>query len=99
LAYAVLYAVLSLLRFRSFHGQIDLSYYIRIVWGLAHGQLDVPLVQAPHLIGLHLEPILLPFAALARLGLPIAPLLLVGQAVAVALLPLPVYRLAAASAR
>ena len=93
-AYAVLYAVLSLLRFRSFHGQIDLSYYIRIVWGLAHGQLDVPLVQAPHLIGLHLEPILLPFAVLARLGLPIAPLLLVGQAVAVALLPLPIYRLA-----
>lgn len=93
-AYAVLYAVLSLLRFRSFHGQIDLSYYIRIVWGLAHGQLDVPLVQAPHLVGLHLEPILLPFAVLARLGLPIAPLLLIGQAVAVALLPLPVYRLA-----
>ncbi len=94
LAYATAYAGLSLARYHSFHAQIDLSYYVRIVWGLAHGQYDVPLVQAPHLIGLHLEPILLPLAALARLGVPIAPLLLVVQAVAVALLPWPVYRLA-----
>jgi len=94
LAYATAYAGLSLARYYSFHAQIDLSYYVRIVWGLAHGQYDVPLVQAPHLIGLHLEPILLPLAALARLGIPIAPLLLVVQAVAVALFPWPVYRLA-----
>lgn len=94
LAYALGYAWLSLARFQTFHGQIDLSYYVRIVWGLSQGQYDVPLVQSPHLIGLHLEPILLPFAGLARLGVPIAPLLLVTQAVCVALWPQPIYRLA-----
>lgn len=94
LAYALGYAWLSLARFFTFHGQIDLSYYVRIVWGLGHGQYDVPLVQSPHLIGLHLEPILLPLAGLSRLGVPIAPLLLVTQAVLVALWPLPVYRMA-----
>lgn len=93
-AYALVYAVLSLLRFESFHAQIDLSYYIRIVWGLAHGQYDVPLVASPHLLGLHAEPILLPFALLCRLGVPIAPLLLVSQAVSVSLLPLYIFRFA-----
>ncbi len=93
-AYALCYAALSLLRFSTFHAQIDLSYYIRIVWGLAHAQYDVPLVASPNLIGLHAEPILIPFAVLARIGLPIAQLLLITQALAVSLLPIPLYRFA-----
>jgi len=93
-AYALCYAALSLGRFSSFHAQIDLSYYVRLVWGLGHGRWDLPLVAAPHVLGLHLEPILLPLALLGRLGLPIAPLLLIVQAVVVALLPLPLFRLA-----
>ncbi len=93
-AYALAYAVLSVRRFAFFSAGIDLSYYIRIVYGLAHGQLDVPLVASPNLLGLHLEPILVPFALLYRLGFPIAPLLLVAQAIAVGLLPWPVFRVA-----
>ena len=93
-AYAICYAALSILRFSTFHAQIDLSYYIRIVWGLAYAHHDVPLVASPNLIGLHAEPILIPFALLARLHIPIAPLLLVTQAVAVSLLPLPLFRFA-----
>ena len=92
-AYALLYAWLSYRRFASFHAQIDLSYYLRLCWGLSHGRYDLPLVQAPHVLGLHLEPILLPLVLLHRLGVPLPPLLLGVQAVAVALLAWPAYRL------
>ena len=51
--YAALYVVLCWRRYQSFHAQIDLSYYLRLAWGLGHGYLDLPLVQAPHLLGLH----------------------------------------------
>lgn len=91
--YAALYAVLCWRRYQSFHAQIDLSYYLRLAWGLGHGHLDLPLVQAPHLLGLHLEPVMLPLALLGRLGVPLVPLLLFGQAVAVALLAWPAFRL------
>lgn len=93
LGYALLYAVLSWRRFASFHAQIDLSYYLRLIWGLGHGHYDLPLVQARNVIGLHLEPIVLPLVLLGRLGIPLAPLLLIVQAAAVALLAWPAYRL------
>ena len=80
---------LSLLRYRTFHSRsLDMAYYVRLVWGMAHGRPDNPVVDAPHWLGLHLEPILFVPAALSRLGLPVAELLLVLQA-AVAALALP----------
>lgn len=91
--YATAYAVLSWLRFESLHSQIDLSYYLRIVWGVATGHWDHPLVQAPHLIGLHLEPILLGFALFGFLRVPLVPLLLTAQAIAVGLAAWPAYRM------
>lgn len=93
-AYAGLYALLCWRRYASFHAQIDMSYYLRQLWGLATGSYDLPLVQCRHLLGLHLEPVMLVFALMRRLGLPGAPLLLVAQAVAVSLLAWPAYRLA-----
>jgi uncharacterized membrane protein len=72
---------LSLLRYATYHSRsLDMAYYVRLVWGIAHGYWDQPVVGARHLLGLHLEPILLPFALLARLGLPVAETLLVAQA-------------------
>lgn len=91
--YALGYAWLSWLRFHTFHAQIDLSYYLRLIWGVAHGHFDLPLVQAKHVLGLHAEPIVLPLALLARLGVPLPALLLTLQALAVALLAWPAYRL------
>ena len=91
--YAGLYATLCWRRYQSFHAQIDLSYYLRLCWGVLHGHPDLPLVQAPHVLGLHLEPVLLPLALLGRLGVPLVPLLLCGQAVAVALVAWPAWNL------
>lgn len=93
LAYAAFYSLLCWQRFATFHAQIDLSYYLRQIWGIGHGYYDLPLVQARNILGLHLEPVLLPLALLGRLGLPLAPLLLLSQAVAVGLLAWPAYRL------
>ncbi len=93
-AYAIFYGVLSWQRFATFHAQIDMSYYLRLIWGIGHGHPDLPLVKAPHFLGLHLEPIVFPLAALSALGIPLAPLLLGLQAVAVAALAWPAYRLA-----
>jgi uncharacterized membrane protein len=93
--YAAVYAALSWRRFVTFHSQIDMSYYLRLVWGLGHHYYDLPLVKAKSILGLHLEPVLLPFGVLSRLGVPLPPLLLGFQAVAVALLAWPAYRLGA----
>lgn len=93
-AYAGLYALLCWRRYASFHAQIDMSYYLRLLWGLATGNYDLPLVQCRHFLGLHLEPVMLVLALLRRLGLPGAPLLLFTQAVAVSLVAWPAYRLA-----
>jgi uncharacterized membrane protein len=91
--YTLFYSVLCWRRFTTFHAQIDMSYYLRLVWGLGHGHYDLPLVRAPHVLGLHLEPIVLPLAGLGRLGLPLPAVLLFTQALAVALLAWPAYRL------
>jgi uncharacterized membrane protein len=95
LGYAILYCALSWLRFATFHAQIDMSFYLRLIWGVGHGHPDLPLVRAPHYLGLHLEPVVFPLAALSRLGVPLAPLLLGMQAIAVAYMALPAYRLGA----
>lgn len=95
LAYAGAYAALSLLRLYTFHAEFDLPYYVRLVWGMGHGHPDMPIVGSPHFLGLHLEPILWPLAGLSALGAPVAPVILVLQAVAVALLAWPAYRLGA----
>jgi uncharacterized membrane protein len=93
-AYASFYGALAWRRYATFHADVDLGYYVRLVWGLAHGHYDMPLVHASSILGLHLEPILLPVAAAHALGAPIVPMLLGLQALAVALLALPAYRLA-----
>jgi uncharacterized membrane protein len=94
-AYAAAYGAMSWLKFTTFHSGLDMSYYLRLIWGLGHGRFDLPLVGAQNVLGLHLEPILLPFAALSALGVPLAPLLLISQSIAVALLAVPAFRLAA----
>ncbi|MBI4510703.1 MAG: DUF2079 domain-containing protein [Deltaproteobacteria bacterium] len=79
--FTVLMGGLSLLRYETCHSRsLDMAYYVRLVWGMAHGTYDQPVVGAPHILGLHLEPVLVPFALAARLGVPIAELLLVAQA-------------------
>lgn len=84
--FALLCGGLSLARYWSFHSRsLDMAYYVRLVWGIAHGTFDNPVVGAPNLLGLHLEPILVPFALLSRIGIPIAEMLLVAQALAAAL--------------
>lgn len=94
-AYALLYGTLSLLRYETYHSRsLDMAFYVRLVWGLAHGRPDNPIVDAPHWLGLHLEPALFVPAALSRLGLPIAELLLVLQAGVAALALWPAHRLA-----
>lgn len=88
---------LALLRHASVHARsLDQAYYVRLVWGLGRGLRDLPVVGATDALGLHLEPILIPLAALGR-WLPagwIAPMLLVVQALAAAAAIFPALRLA-----
>src|SRR6266567_4296604 len=78
----------------SYHSRsLDMAYYVRLVWGLGHGFVDNPVVGATNLLGLHLEPILLPLAALGRL-VPVAPLLLGAQALGAAAAVFPAHALA-----
>jgi uncharacterized membrane protein len=93
-AYAAGYGWMAWQRFAAFHSTLDTSYYLRLVWGLAHGRSDLPLVNARHFLGLHLEPILFPLALLHGLGVPLAPLLLGAQTLAAALVAVPAFRLA-----
>jgi uncharacterized membrane protein len=93
-AFAAATGTASLLRYASFHSRsLDMAYYIRLVWGLGHGHLDNPVVGADCLLGLHLEPILVPLAALGRL-LPIPEMLLVVQALGAAAAIFPAHALA-----
>lgn len=82
-ALAALFAFIGLSRHASWHAHtLDMAYYARLVWGLGHGDPSQPVIDAPHALGLHFEPILLPLAGLCRLGLPATPLLLCAQALA-----------------
>ena len=93
--FAVVMGTASLLRFWTFHSRsLDMAYYVRLVWGLAHGFYDQPVVGAPHVLGLHLEPVLFLFAGLARLGPPIAETLLVAQTLFAAAVIFPAHALA-----
>jgi uncharacterized membrane protein len=94
-AFVLVFGALSLARFETFHSRsLDMAYYVRLVWGLGHGHLDHPVVDAPHVLGLHLEIVLLPLAGLGRLGIPIPELLLVVQVLAAGAVIFPAVALA-----
>ncbi|MCU0660735.1 MAG: DUF2079 domain-containing protein [Myxococcota bacterium] len=97
LAYSAAYGAMSLQRFETFRCGLDMSYYVRLVWGLSHGRFDLPLVGAQNVLGLHLEPILIPLSAMTSMGVPLVPLLLILQAIAVALMAVPAFRIATRS--
>jgi uncharacterized membrane protein len=92
---AALFTFIGLSRHAAWHAHtLDMAYYARLVWGLGHGDPSQPVIDAPHALGLHFEPILLPLAALSRLGLPATPLLLCVQALAGAAAIFPAHALA-----
>lgn len=94
-AFGAGYGLLSLLRYWTYHSRsLDMAFYVRLVWGMGHGRPDNPIVGAPHWLGLHLEPALLLPAALGRIGLPIAEILLILQALGAAAAIFPLHSLA-----
>jgi uncharacterized membrane protein len=96
-AYATGFSALSVLRQRSFvTGRFDLGNMTQAVWSTAHGHLlEITTLRGDQLsrLGVHVDPILALFAPLWWLW-PSPDLLLVVQAIAIALGALPVYRLA-----
>jgi uncharacterized membrane protein len=96
-AYAAGFSALSVLRHRAFAtGRFDMGNMVQAVWSTAHGHpLQVTGLRGDQLsrLGAHFDPILAAFAPL-WLAWPSPDLLLVAQAVAVALGALPVYWLA-----
>ena len=96
-AYAVGFAALSVLRHRAFStGRFDLGNMVQAVWATAHGHpLQVTGLRGDQLsrLGAHFDPILGAFAPLWLLW-PSPDVLLVAQAIAIALGSLPVYWLA-----
>ena len=96
-AHAAGFAVLSILRHRAYNtGRFDLGNMSQAVWATAHGNVlrvtDLHGEQISRL-GAHFDPILIAFAPLWRIW-PSPDMLMVVQAVAVALGALPVFRLA-----
>jgi uncharacterized membrane protein len=96
-AYAAGFSALSVLRHRAFAtGRFDLGNMVQAVWSTAHGHvLQVTGLRGDQIsrMGAHFDPILAAFAPL-WLAWPSPDMLLVSQAVAVALGALPVYWLA-----
>jgi uncharacterized membrane protein len=96
-AYAAVFATLSVLRYRAFHtGRFDLGNMTQAVWATAHGHpLLVTSVNGQQFVrlGAHADPILVLFAPLWWLW-PSPELLLVAQAVAIALGAVPLYAIA-----
>ncbi len=96
-AYATAFAALSVLRHRAFEtGRFDLGNMVQAVWSTAHGHpLAVTGLRGDEIsrLAAHFDPILVAFAPL-WLAWPSPDVLLVGQAVAVALGALPAYWLA-----
>jgi uncharacterized membrane protein len=96
-AFAAGFAALSILRDDAFStGRFDLGNMVQAVWSTAHGHpLRVTSLAGEQMsrLGAHVDPILVAFAPLWWLW-PSADLLLVAQALAVALGALPVYWLA-----
>jgi uncharacterized membrane protein len=96
-AYAAGFSALSVLRHRAFStGRFDLGNMVQAVWSTAHGHpLQITGLRGDQIsrLGAHFDPILAAFAPL-WLVWPSPDMLLVAQAVAVALGALPVYWLA-----
>jgi uncharacterized membrane protein len=96
-AYAAGFSALSILRHRAFAtGRFDLGNMVQAVWSTAHGHpLQITGLRGDQIsrLGAHFDPILAAFAPLWLLW-PSPDLLLVAQAVAIALGALPVYWLA-----
>ena len=96
-AYAAGFSALSILRDRAFStGRFDLGNMVQAVWSTAHGHpLQITGLRGDQVsrLGAHFDPILAAFAPL-WLVWPSPDLLLVTQAVAIALGALPVYWLA-----
>lgn len=89
-AQGVLFAVLGLARWATFHNEtFDLAFYTRIAWGFAHADFWEPMVNA-HFYGLHISPVLAPFGVF---GAAAAPLLIVAQAAALAAATVPLARI------
>ncbi len=95
-AYAVTFSYLTLLRYAAFEARaLDMGNLNQAIWNTAHGNW-FHLTNQPgtvNRLSLHVEPILLPIALLYRLY-PQPPLLLVLQAVVVALGAIPLFALA-----
>jgi uncharacterized membrane protein len=96
-AYAAAFASLSVLRNRAFQtGRFDLGNMVQAVWSTAHGRpLRITDLKGDQIsrLAAHVDPILAVFAPLWWLW-PSEDMLLVAQAIAVALGALPVYWLA-----
>ncbi len=96
-AYAAGFSALSVLGHRAFAtGRFDLGNMVQAVWSTAHGHpLQITGLRGDQIsrLGAHFDPILAAFAPL-WLVWPSPDMLLVAQAVAIALGALPVYRLA-----
>jgi uncharacterized membrane protein len=96
-AYAAGFSALSILRHRAFStGRFDLGNMVQAVWSTAHGHpLEITGLRGDQIsrLGAHFDPILAAFAPL-WLAWPSPDMLLVAQAVAVALGALPVFWLA-----
>jgi len=96
-AYAAAFSALSVLRHRGFQtGRFDLGNMVQAVWSTAHGHpLQVTGLRGDEIsrLAAHFDPILAAFAPL-WLAWPSPDMLLLAQAVAVALGALPVYWLA-----
>ena len=96
-AYAAGFSALSILRHRAFStGRFDLGNMVQAVWSTAHGHpLQITGLRGEQIsrLGAHFDPILAAFAPL-WLAWPSPDMLLVAQAVAVALGALPVFWLA-----
>jgi uncharacterized membrane protein len=96
-SYAAGFSALSALRHRAFQtGRFDLGNMVQAVWSTAHGHpLQITALRGDQIsrLGSHVDPILAAFAPL-WLAWPSPDLLLVAQAIAVALGALPVFWLA-----
>ncbi|MGB2875875.1 MAG: DUF2079 domain-containing protein [Gaiellaceae bacterium] len=96
-AFAVAFSALSILRHRAFQtGRFDLGNMVQAAWSTAHGHpLQITSLRGDQIsrLGAHFDPILAAFAPL-WLAWPSPDVLLIAQAVAVALGALPVFWLA-----
>lgn len=97
LLYALYFSHLTLLRYYAFESRaLDMGNLNQTIWNTAHGdwfRITNQEVELTNRLGYHVEPILLPIAAIYRLH-PTPELLLVLQATIVALGALPIYALA-----